>query len=307
MSVSDEVQLRVWQEEVARDASHPSFVPLAEFYRTRGRLEVAQRICRRGLERQPEHAEAHYVMGRIHLDSGQPQQAEEEWEKTLRSNPRHVAARRSLGLLLLEKGLLLTAERHLRIALENDPDDPRVRRAVRHLQQEIRPEYLAPDYWDAVGLALRGPIERFVGESRARLALFLDTSGRILTHHGFAARLELAGFASLAAGIHAASRELARMMGQPSFSQLFQGQGARQIFLGSHVAPPGELLLLATFGEDVPVGLVRVLFDELKGDLGMVSWPEKKTNLGAGSLEESLMLGLERAANLRGLASPSET
>jgi hypothetical protein len=95
------------------------------------------------------------------------------------------------------------------------------------------------------------------------------------------------------------------MLGQAGFTQLFQGKGDRQIFLGSLQGPAGELLLLATFGEDVAVGLVRVLFEELKTDLGSVAWPARKTNLTPGSLEESLALGLERAAHLGAFATTS--
>lgn len=305
MSPSRDAEVRRWQDEVARDPGSPAFVPLADHYRSRGHLQVARRVCTRGLERQPDHVEAHYLLGRIHRDAGELELAGDEWDITLRLDNGHVAARRSIAFLSMEQGDRVAAERHLRRALENDPDDPRIRRALQYLTGAARRESLPAGYWNAVGAHLSGPAEHLLRESRARLGLFIDTSGRILTRHGSLADLDLAGFATLAAGIHAAAREIARMLGQPGFSQLYQGHGEHQIFLGAVPAPAGEILLLITFGDETNIGLVRALFGEMKESLVGSDWPDLGQSGNADSLESSLAAGLDRALQLSGSGKPA--
>ena len=160
----------------------------------------------------------------------------------------------------------------------------------------------APDaaYWEAVTGLLAPRTVAFVRESRVRLVLVLDTSGRIVTQHGFTEGLDLAAFASLAAGVHAASGEIARLLAQPGFSQLYQGRGEYQLFVGAIRPPVGELLLLAVFGEDTTIGLVRALFKELSDGLQTARWPRFTTADDDHNLEVELAAGLARVG-----ASPS--
>src|SRR5690606_14449819 len=112
-------------------------------------------------------------------------------------------------------------------------------------------------YWDALAALLHGPLETFRRETRVRSVLFVDGSGRVLARSGLPLGADLAGFATLAAGIHAAAREMTRLMNQPDFSQLYQGRGENQIFMGVVPAPHGELLGIAIFDDETNVGLVR--------------------------------------------------
>src|SRR5690606_9813078 len=137
-----------------------------------------------------------------------------------------------------------------------------------------------PDYWEAVSRLLRPATERFSRASHARLVLIIDASGRILAQDGFGRELDLAGVASLAAGIQAASAEIARMLGQPRFSQHYQGRGENQVFIGALETPAGELLLLAVFGTDTTIGLVRAIYREMADGLRAVQWPSSGTTAG---------------------------
>lgn len=294
---SREPAFRRLQEEVARDPGNRAFVSLADLYREQGRLEIARRVCIRGLERQPNNVEAHYVLGRIYRDAEDPEKAYDEWDIALRLDPMDVASRRAIAFLCLERGELDEAGRHLRKALENDPDDPRIRRALRFVENGGR--QVTPDsaYWEGVAEILKPRSDRFIRESRVRLLLVIDGSGRVVSQQGFTRDLDIAAFATLAAGVNAAAAELARMSDQPPFSQLYQGRGDHQIFIGSIPAPAGDLLLLCVFGEDTTIGLVRVLFSELVDDLAGVQWPRlASADLPVEDLETELATRLSIAA-----------
>jgi len=287
--------MRRLQEEVARDPGCPAFVPLADLYRSQGRLEAALRVCIRGLERHPTHVEAHYLLGRIYRDGENPEKAYDEWDIALRLDPLNIASRRAIAFLCLEQGELEEAEKHLRKALANDPDDPRIRRALGFIGAGGKQIAPGPEYWDAVTALLEPRTVDFARESRVRLVLVLDTAGRVLTQHGFTRELDVAAFASLAAGVHSASREIARMLRQPGFSQLYQGRDERQIFVGSIQAPIGEILLLTVFGRDTTIGLVRSIFSELATSLEGANWPKPSAGRNGRSLETELAEGLTRA------------
>lgn len=295
MIVSSEMLARRWQDEVARDPGSPSFIPLADHYRGRGRFDAARRVCIRGLARHPENVEGHYVLGRIYRDLGDLQRAGDEWDIALRLDDSHVAARRAIGLLRLEQGDRGSARAHLLRAQRNDPDDPRIHRALSYLENSGRRSAPSGRYWESLAACLHRPMEAFRREARVKTALFIDGSGRVLTRTGQPFGADLASFASLAAGIHAASREMTRWMDQPGFSQLYQGRGDHQIFMASFPAPHGEILGIAIFDDETNVGLVRSLFGDLKKELQRVSWPDPEWDQRGDTLESSLAANLARA------------
>jgi hypothetical protein len=291
-------RVRSLQDEVARDPGAPAFVALADLYRLQGRYDVAQRVCTRGLERNPAHVEAHVLLARIYLEAGDPEKARDEWDIALRLDPDHVEARRALGFHLLREGDEEGARRHLTRAAENDPDDPRIHRALTAIARSRsgagHPGGGDRPFWDAIADLLSGRIDAFSRESRARLVLVMDGSGRLLRRVGDPGSVDLAALASLAAGIHSASREAARMLGEPGFSQLCHGSGDRQLFLGATGTPAGEIIVVALFGEDSSVGLVRALFREMVASLEGIDWPAARPTVRAESLEAALAAGIER-------------
>jgi len=287
-------RVRRWQAEVARDPGADSFVPLADLYRAQGRLDVALRVCWRGLERHPEHVEGHYLLGRIYRDSDDAERAYDEWDIALGLDPDHVPSLRALGFLCLERGSYEEAERHLRRAARLDPDDPRLPRALGRLSARNGGSTAGSDYWSRVAPTLDRAVQDFVRETHVRMVLVVDTAGRLVTQHGVDRSLDVPAFASLAAGIQAASGEIARMMGQRGFPQLYQGRGERQIFLAELRLPPGTLLLLAVFGTDAPIGLVREVFRDLSATLAAAEWPPVPGTAAPRNLEVELNEGIER-------------
>lgn len=291
------LQIRRWQEEVARDPGATAFLPLAEVYRREGRIEVAKRICRRGLERHPMHVEAHALLGRIHQESGELDQAFDEWDITLSLDPDHRPSRRAIGLLCFERQDWAGVERHLGLLDALGPVDDPVRSAL-----EAARRYLAqsggPGSNGAVprGLAesLAPLLESFVRESRVRFVLVIDASGRVVAQQGVSRDLDVAGFASLGAAVDSASRALAQLLGQRRFEQLYQGRGEHQIFFGRLPSSPADLILLAVFGSDATLGLVRVLFDALSAEVGALPPIATQPRFTQANFERELAAGVER-------------
>lgn len=295
MSTSvDAQQVRRWQDEVARDPGSPAFVPLAEMYRRDGKLEVARRLCIRGLERQPEHVDAHALLGRIYRDAGDLERAFDELDIALRLDPAHRTARRAIGYLCLERRDWKGAVRHLEEAARQDPADQRVASALALARGHAGGPAGAPDPAGWAG-SVTGSLEAFVRDTRVRLVLLLEGSGKIVAQHGFTSELDMAAFATLGAGIHSASRALAQLLGQRAFEQLYQGQGERQLFLGPLSTPAGEMLLLTVFGTDTTIGLVRVHFDELAREVAALAPSPRSAPRDAAAFEGELAAGLQRA------------
>lgn len=285
-------RIRRWQEEVARDPGSLSFLPLADVYRREGRLAVALRLCVRGLERHPDHVEGHVLLGRIYRELGELEPACDELDIALRLDPDHRAARRALGYLFLERRAWAEAVHHLAIAADTDRHDPRLASALalarRHLGSQTVQATAQPH-------VLQAALDHFADEARVRLALLMEGNGRILARHGDESGVDLAAITTLGAGIQSASREMARMLGQRQFEQLYQGQGDRQLFLAPIPTPTGELVLVALFGAATNIGVVRVCFEEMLRASGEVEW----STAGAVPSRDAAAFEAELASGLR--------
>lgn len=293
------LQLRQWQEEVAEDPGAPAYLLLADAYRREGKLEVAKRLCIRGLERNPEHVAGHYLLGRVYRELGEAEKAHDEWDITLRLDSGHPQARRALGYLCLERQEWTAAVRHLQEVAAADPGDRTLAEALELARSRVgsgSPELEEVDRHQIISSILSEPLERFTREARVRLTILIDASGRILAQQGFSPELDLAGIASLGAGIHAASGRVAEMLGQPRFDQLFQATGTTQIFLAPIRTPIAELILLTVFDSATTIGMVRVLFRDFAESVERIDeWPGREASAGPEALEHELATGLRRA------------
>ncbi|HEV3051356.1 MAG TPA: hypothetical protein VGX50_13670 [Longimicrobium sp.] len=149
--------------------------------------------------------------------------------------------------------------------------------------------------------ALEAPVERFAREAGLRLVLLINESGQVLAQRGFARALDVMGVAALGAGIHASSRALAELLGQPGFGHLHQGGAQAQVFIGPFRTPAENLIVIAVFGEDSSIGLVQVFFAQFTGHVAALpGWSEVRPTADARTFERDLEAGLE---NLFGGAS----
>jgi predicted regulator of Ras-like GTPase activity (Roadblock/LC7/MglB family) len=101
---------------------------------------------------------------------------------------------------------------------------------------------------------LDGEIDGFLELSGARCALLIDREGHMVTRRGDAGQSSLDSIAALIAGSFAATREMARLLGEDKFSTLFH-QGQHESIQVSLV---GERALFAmVFDQRTNLGMVR--------------------------------------------------
>lgn len=130
MNAATPAQVRQWSEEVAADPASLAFLPLARAYREQGRRDAALKLCIRGLEKHPDHVEAHYLLGLLYREAGEQVKAFDEWDIALALDPDHAGSRREIGLISHARGDDAIAVRHLEKALANDAFDQEVRTAL---------------------------------------------------------------------------------------------------------------------------------------------------------------------------------
>ena len=128
-----------WSEEVARDATSLSFVPLARAYRKQGRRDAALRLCLRGLEHHPNHIDGHALLAILYFESGHRLKAYDEWSMVLTLDPNNFDALRGMGFYYLEQDDNEAALRHLERAAAQKPQDPAVREAMRIIRERMEP------------------------------------------------------------------------------------------------------------------------------------------------------------------------
>jgi Flp pilus assembly protein TadD/predicted regulator of Ras-like GTPase activity (Roadblock/LC7/MglB family) len=137
--------IRALSEALAADPASLAFVPLGEALRRRGDLEVALRVALRGVERHPGLADAHDLVARIAVDSGELERAISEWETVLRLSPGNAGARKGLGFICFQLGRLEDAAAHLGAAVTANPDDGSLAAALQTVQHELARRGESPD------------------------------------------------------------------------------------------------------------------------------------------------------------------
>jgi thioredoxin-like negative regulator of GroEL len=119
--VADGSRISDLERRVAHDPASIAFAQLAEEYRRAGRLDDAIRVCRAGLDRQPEHPSARLTLGRALLANGLRDEALHEFLAVAREASGNVAAMRALEYLrqLLPSDQDLLAVQELERWLDN--------------------------------------------------------------------------------------------------------------------------------------------------------------------------------------------
>ena len=129
--------LQRWSEDVARDATSLSFLPLARAYRKMGRRDAALRLCMRGLEHHPDNVDGHGLLAMLYFESGHRVKAYDEWSMVLTLEPDNFDALRGMGFYYLEQEDHPSARRHLERAAQQKPNDPAVAEALRIIRERL--------------------------------------------------------------------------------------------------------------------------------------------------------------------------
>jgi len=143
--------------------------------------------------------------------------------------------------------------------------------------------------------ALRAPVNAFIHDSRARIALIVNRSGQVLAQHGFTSSYETMNVASLAAAAHASSQALAELLNTRRWKHLYHAGVKRNMFLALLDTPLEPLILVVIFDDQSSLGLVELFFDRLSASVAALpQLREVRRSADAVSFERDLEAGLDR-------------
>jgi predicted regulator of Ras-like GTPase activity (Roadblock/LC7/MglB family) len=109
-----------------------------------------------------------------------------------------------------------------------------------------------------------GPLLRFRAAAHVEAVLLLRPDGQVLAQEGFGRPSAVMSACALAAAIHAAAGALGRDLDGQAFREVHFAGAHRQFYLTRLASRTGPLLLLAVFGADGSLGLVRAYLDDLR-------------------------------------------
>jgi len=137
------------------------------------------------------------------------------------------------------------------------------------------------------------PLEHFISEAGARLALLMTPAGQVFAQHGFTRAVDVMSAAALGAAIVSSTGEIARMLSEPRFAELgHQGRGYG-VFLAAFDTPLDSLVLLAIYGRESSLGLVKLFYEEFVEEIVEVCpEPEPRTQVLAADFERDLNASL---------------
>src|SRR5438874_13339762 len=102
--------------------------------------------------------------------------------------------------------------------------------------------------------ALDNVLGEFLKKSEAELTVVIDRGGNVISQFGDMTVMDVTIIAALAAGSFAATRELARRIGELEFNALDHQANGRHIFMNS---VDDATIMIPAFGPRTTVGLVR--------------------------------------------------
>lgn len=126
-------------------------------------------------------------------------------------------------------------------------------------------------------------LKDFLDLSKGKCALLIDKDGHLVTRQGMAGTFNLDTISALVAGSYAATKEMARLLGEEEFSVLFH-QGKKDNIQLSLV---GDRTLLAViFDERTTVGMVRLYSTEVAKKLSGLFNDITTRKAGTGGTEQ---------------------
>ena len=101
---------------------------------------------------------------------------------------------------------------------------------------------------------LDGVLAEFLKKSEAELTVVIDRGGNVISQFGDRDVMDVTTIAALAAGSFAATRELARRIGEIEFNALYHQGNGSHMFMNS---VDDDTIMITVFGPRTTVGLVR--------------------------------------------------
>jgi predicted regulator of Ras-like GTPase activity (Roadblock/LC7/MglB family) len=101
---------------------------------------------------------------------------------------------------------------------------------------------------------LDGILAEFLQKAEAELTVVIDRGGNVISQYGDISIMDVTIIAALAAGSFAATKELARRIGEIEFNALYHQGDGNHIFMNS---VDDDTIMITVFGKRTTVGLVR--------------------------------------------------
>jgi predicted regulator of Ras-like GTPase activity (Roadblock/LC7/MglB family) len=102
--------------------------------------------------------------------------------------------------------------------------------------------------------ALDTILNDYLQKSNGTLCIVIDKGGTVIAQNGEIGTIDITTIAALAAGSFAATKELARRIGESEFSALYHQGKSQHIFMS---ALDEYTIIITVFGEKTTVGLIR--------------------------------------------------
>src|SRR3979490_1794468 len=102
--------------------------------------------------------------------------------------------------------------------------------------------------------SLDGILGAFLKKADAELTVVIDRGGNVISQFGDIAVMDVTIIAARAAGSFAATKELARRIGEVEFNALYHQGNGNHIFMNS---VDDDTIMITVFGRRTTVGLVR--------------------------------------------------
>ncbi|MEM8530805.1 MAG: roadblock/LC7 domain-containing protein [Chloroflexota bacterium] len=110
-------------------------------------------------------------------------------------------------------------------------------------------------------------LAQLVEDTGGNHALLLDKSGQVVASHGDGSRQDITALGALIAGVFASSREVAKLLREKDFRNLFH-QGVREHIFIALVEE--QWILCIIFNKGTHIGLVKVLTKKATDELAVV-------------------------------------
>ncbi len=135
-------------------------------------------------------------------------------------------------------------------------------------------------------------LREFISRSKSKAAMLVDKDGHLITQQGSTETVDTDTISALVAGCFAATREMARIMGEEEFSALFH-QGRKDNLQLSLVG--SRTILAVLFDDATTIGMVRLYSAESARKLTSL-FRRISGRTGAPADAHASMSGFEQAA-----------
>ena len=137
--MTDNPRIEDLRRRVQKDPASIAFAQLAEEYRRAGQFREAVDACRAGLTLHPGYLSARVTLGRVLLELGELEQAEQELHTVLKSASENLAAIRGIADIHYKRDELGPALEFYRKALTLARNDPELDQIVADLSKRVTP------------------------------------------------------------------------------------------------------------------------------------------------------------------------